>query len=62
MEAHGVWTAGEEERAVVSSAAGAVADRTTDAFMKVVCIAPSGRSGYAGAASGGRRAASTPRR
>ena len=26
-------------------------DRTTDAFMKVICIAAGGRSGYAGAAS-----------
>ena len=51
VEAHGIWTAAEEQRAVVSSAAGAVADRTTDAFLKVVCIAPSGRSGYAGLAS-----------
>jgi predicted Zn-dependent protease len=51
LEAHGVWTAAEEERAVVSSAGGAVTDRTTDAFMKVICIAPGGRSGYASRAS-----------
>ena len=51
LEAHGIWTAGEEQRAVLSSAGGATSDRTTDAFMKVICIAPSGRSGYAGRAS-----------
>jgi PmbA protein len=51
LEAHGVWTAAEEERAVVSSAGGAVTDRTTDSFMKVICITPGGRSGYAGRAS-----------
>ncbi len=50
LEAHGIWTAAEEERAVATSGGGA-ADRTTDAFMKVICIAPeedgAGRSGYA---------------
>jgi predicted Zn-dependent protease len=51
VEAHGIWTAGEEQRAVLSSTGGATTDRTTDAFMKVICIAPSGRSGYAGRAS-----------
>ena len=33
---------------------------TTDAFMKVICIAPGGRSGYAAAGERGRRATSTP--
>jgi PmbA protein len=50
LEAHGIWTAAEEERAVATSG-GSAADRTTDAFMKVICIAPgedgTGRSGYA---------------
>jgi PmbA protein len=50
LEAHGIWTAAEEERAVATSG-GSAADRTTDAFMKVICIAPgedgAGRSGYA---------------
>jgi PmbA protein len=51
LEAHGIWSAGEEERAVATGGGEAV-DRTTDAFMKVLCIAPtkpagSGRSGYA---------------
>jgi predicted Zn-dependent protease len=45
VEAHGVWTAAEVERAVASSSGGAALDRTTDAFMKVICIAPGGRSG-----------------
>jgi PmbA protein len=47
LEAHGVWTAAEEQRAVAGSSGAGVLDRTTDAFMKVICIAPSGRSGYA---------------
>jgi len=46
LEAHGVWTVAEDERAVATSAGGAL-DRTTDALMKVICIAPNGRSGYA---------------
>jgi PmbA protein len=50
VEAHGTWTVGEVETAVASSEAVAVAETMTDAFMKVVCIAPSGRSGYASAA------------
>jgi PmbA protein len=47
LEGHGIWSAGEEERAVATGGEVAV-ERTTDAFMKVICIAPgSGRSGYA---------------
>jgi predicted Zn-dependent protease len=46
VQAHGTWTAGDVATAVASSAGVAVADRTTDAFMKVTAIAPSGRSGY----------------
>jgi PmbA protein len=46
MEAHGIWTAAEVETAVASGR-GAAVDRVTDAFMKVICIAASGRSGYA---------------
>jgi PmbA protein len=46
LEAHGVWTVAEDERAVATSDGGAL-DRTTDALMKVICIAPGGRSGYA---------------
>jgi predicted Zn-dependent protease len=38
---------GDVETALVSSEGASVSERSTDAFMKVVCIAPSGRSGYA---------------
>ena len=51
LGAHGIWTAGEEERAVASSAGAASHERATDAYMKVICIAPGGRSGYASRAS-----------
>jgi predicted Zn-dependent protease len=47
VEAHGTWTVGDVETALVSSEGASVSERSTDAFMKVVCIAPSGRSGYA---------------
>jgi PmbA protein len=47
LSAHGIWSAAEEERAVATSSGHAVLDRTTDAFMKVICIARGGRSGYA---------------
>jgi PmbA protein len=51
VEAHGVWMAAEEERALATNETGSALDRTTDAFMKVICIAPSGRSGYASSAA-----------
>jgi predicted Zn-dependent protease len=47
VEAHGVWTAGDVETAIASSSGPTVVDRVTDAFMKVTCIAPDGRSGWA---------------
>ena len=47
VEAHGTWTAAEVVTAIASSAGGAAVDAVTDAFMKVVAIAPTGRSGYA---------------
>ena len=47
LEAHGVWTVAEDEHAVATSAGGGTFESTTDALMKVICIAPSGRSGYA---------------
>lgn len=50
LEAHGVWTVAEDERAVATSSGG-VLDRTTDALMKVICLAPGGRSGYASRAA-----------
>ena len=51
LEAHGIWTAAEEQRAVATSDGRAVAERTTDSFMKVICIARDGRSGYAAQAA-----------
>jgi predicted Zn-dependent protease len=47
VEAHGIWTVGDVETAVASSTGVATSESVTDAFMKVICIAPSGRSGYA---------------
>jgi PmbA protein len=44
---HGIWSGAEQERAFATSSGRSGLDRTTDAFMKVICIAPSGRSGYA---------------
>jgi PmbA protein len=51
LEAHGIWTAAEMEHAVATSADAVVAERTTDTFMKVICLAAGGRSGYAAAAA-----------
>jgi PmbA protein len=50
VEAHGIWTVAEQEQAwALGENAGA--ERRTDAFMKVICIAPNGRSGYAASTS-----------
>ncbi len=46
VEAHGIWTVAEQEQAW-ATVDGGRSERRTDAFMKVICIAPSGRSGYA---------------
>jgi PmbA protein len=46
LSAHGIWSAAEQERAFATSSGHAAVDRTTDAYMKVICIAPGGRSGY----------------
>ena len=46
VEAHGIWTVAEQDQAWFSAGAGAEELRS-DAFMKVICIAPDGRSGYA---------------
>ena len=51
VDAHGIWNSAEVETAVASTAGTAVGEAVTDAFMKVVCIAPSGRSGYAACTS-----------
>jgi PmbA protein len=47
LSAHGIWSAAEQERAFATSSGHSALDLTTDAFMKVICIAPGGRSGYA---------------
>ena len=46
VSAHGIWSAAEQERAFATSSGRSGLDRATDAFMKVICIAPDGRSGY----------------
>jgi predicted Zn-dependent protease len=46
LEAFGIWTAGEVETAIASSAGVRAHDRVTDAFMKVICRDGSGRSGW----------------
>jgi PmbA protein len=53
LEAHGIWTAAEEERAVATSGGATAADRTTDAFMKVICMAPGGTVAAVKAADAG---------
>jgi PmbA protein len=54
LEAHGIWTVAETQHAVATRDWRGW-ERSTDAYMKVICIAPSGRSGYA--ARTGRRGA-----
>jgi predicted Zn-dependent protease len=50
VEAHGIWTVAEQGQGWATEDHG-VFERRSDAFMKVICIAPDGRSGYASAAS-----------
>jgi PmbA protein len=50
LEAHGIWTVAEQEQGWATDEEGEAESRT-DAFMKVICIAPSGRSGYAAQSS-----------
>jgi PmbA protein len=50
LEAHGIWTVGEQDQAWATEDEGGE-ERRTDAFMKVICIAPNGRSGYASQAA-----------
>ena len=50
VEAHGIWTVAEQDQAWAADGGGAE-ERRTDAFMKVICIAPNGRSGYASQAA-----------
>jgi predicted Zn-dependent protease len=51
VEAHGIWTVAEQEQGWALADEMGGAERRTDAYMKVICIAPSGRSGYAAASS-----------
>jgi predicted Zn-dependent protease len=53
IEAHGVWSTGDVETALVSTSGASARDRVTDAFMKVTCIAGGGRSGWANATGSG---------
>jgi PmbA protein len=50
VEAHGIWTVAEQDQSWATQDH-RVTERRTDAFMKVIGIAPSGRSGYAAASS-----------
>ena len=50
VEAHGIWTVAALEQAWATDSGGAE-ERRTDAFMKVICIARDGRSGYASQAA-----------
>jgi PmbA protein len=47
IETFGVWTEGDLQTAIASSSGVRLLDRTTDAFMKVICRDRDGRSGYA---------------
>ena len=51
LEAHGIWTAAEQVQAwgfgESDGASSGASERRTDAYMKVICIAPGGRSGFA---------------
>ena len=53
FEAFGIWTAGEVETVIASSTGLRARDLVTDAYMKVICRDPAGRSGW-GAAGGTR--------
>jgi PmbA protein len=46
IEVGGIWTAGDVETAIASSSGIELSDRVTDAFMKVIATAASGRTGY----------------
>ncbi len=50
IEAHGIWTVAEQDQAWATDGSGGSEVRS-DAFMKVICIAPTGRSGYASQAA-----------
>jgi PmbA protein len=46
-EAFGIWTAGEVGTAIASGNGIQLVDTVTDAHMRVMCLAPNGRSGFA---------------
>jgi predicted Zn-dependent protease len=50
VEAHGIWTVAEQDQAWATEDGGG-SEWRSDAFMKVICIAPHGRSGYASQAA-----------
>jgi predicted Zn-dependent protease len=50
VEAHGIWTVAEQDQAWATEDGGG-SEWRSDAFMKVICIAPNGRSGYASQAA-----------
>ena len=49
LEAFGVWTAGAVRTAIASTSGLRLDEEVTDAFMKVICRNPGGRSGFASA-------------
>ncbi len=49
LEAFGVWTAGAVRTAIAATSGLRLDEEVTDAFMKVICRAPDGRSGFASA-------------
>jgi predicted Zn-dependent protease len=49
LEAFGVWTAGAVRTAIASTRGLRLDEEVTDAFMKVICRNPGGRSGFASA-------------
>jgi PmbA protein len=51
VQVGGVWTVGAVDTAIASSTGVELSDRVTDAFMKVIATAGSGRTGYAAQAA-----------
>ena len=49
--AAGLWSAGEVRRSLRATSGAALEDAVTDAYLKVVATAPSGRTGYAARAA-----------
>ena len=51
VEAHGIWTVAEQDQGWSFGTDAGGGARRTDAYMKVICIAPGRRSGYASQAA-----------